>query len=272
MAWRLINYQRLNAFENMAIDEAIFHETIKNNKPPTIRFYGWQPSAVSLGYFQDIKKEINIEQCHASGVDIVRRLTGGKAVFHCSEVTYCVIACNNEKSFPADILGTYKVISNCISRGLAYLGIETMLAQSGRSLLETDFQSCCFSFPSRNELLVSGRKICGSAQMRSGGGFLQHGSLLMTFDAARTAELLLPPRNAEQLKILGKTVTAINAEIALPISEIDVCSNLRKGFAEIMGVEIEAGEMTQTEEILKNELMKKYMNPQWNNEGKKRNF
>lgn len=272
MPWRLINYQRFNAFENMAFDEAIFQETIKNNKPPTIRFYGWQPAAVSLGYFQDIKKEINVEQCRVAGVDIVRRLTGGKAVFHCSEITYCVIAGNNEKIFPADVLGTYKVINSCISRGLAYMGIETVFAPAGRSLQEEDFKSCCFSFPSRNELLVSGRKICGSAQMRSGAGFLQHGSLLMTFDAAQTAALLLPLRNAAQLEKLKKSVTAINEEIANPVSEIEVCANLKKGFTDIMGMEIKEGFLTPTEEILKNELLKKYVNPQWNNKGKKGKF
>jgi lipoate-protein ligase A len=256
----------------MAIDEAIFQETIKKNKTPTIRFYGWQPAAVSLGYFQDIKKEINVEQCYAKGIDIVRRLTGGKAVFHCAEVTYCVIAGNNEKYFPSDILGTYKVISNCISRGLAYIGIETVLAQTGRSLQEDNFKSCCFSFPSRYELLVSGRKICGSAQMRSGGGFLQHGSLLMTFDADQTAALLLPSRSSGQLEKLRKSVTAINDEIATPVSEKYICAKLKKGFIDIMDVKINEGFLTPTEEILKNELVKKYVNPQWNSEGKKKNF
>lgn len=143
MAWRVLDFQCYNAFENMAIDEAIFRETIKNKKPPTIRFYGWRPTAVSIGYFQDIKKEVNVEKCRADGVDIVRRLSGGKAVFHCHEVTYSVIACNTEVSFPPDILGTYKIISNCIAHGLACLGIEAVLAETGRTLHDTDFRACC---------------------------------------------------------------------------------------------------------------------------------
>jgi lipoyl(octanoyl) transferase len=139
----------------MAIDEAIFRDTIDNKKSPTIRFYGWQPAAVSIGYFQDMDKEVNVEKCHAEGVDVVRRISGGKAVFHCDEITYCVIASNQEKIFPQNILGTYKIISNCLAMGLAFLGINANLAETGRALDSNDFSSCCFSLPSRNELLVS---------------------------------------------------------------------------------------------------------------------
>ena len=95
----------------MAIDEAIFWETIEDKKKPTIRFYGWRSAAVSIGYFQDPQNEINIAQYNNIGVNIVRRLTGGKAVFHKDEITYSVAAGAREKSFPADISGTYKVIS-----------------------------------------------------------------------------------------------------------------------------------------------------------------
>ena len=122
----------------MAIDEAIFLETIKGKKKPTIRFYGWHPEAVSIGYFQDPQNELNIEQCSNMGVDIVRRLTGGKAVFHNDEITYSVVAGVGEKSFPADILGTYKVISDCLLQGLAYLGIKANLATAGRATKNKD--------------------------------------------------------------------------------------------------------------------------------------
>ncbi len=272
MAWRVIDFQRYNAFENMAIDEAIFRETIKNKKPPTIRFYGWHPSAVSIGYFQDIKKEVNVENCRTAGVDIVRRLSGGKAVFHCAEVTYAVIACNTEESFPADILGTYKIISNCIARGLADLGIEAVLAETGRSLHDTDFKACCFSMPSRNELLVSGRKICGSAQMRSGGGFLQHGSILTGFDPVQTASFLLPTRTDLQLQQLKDSVAAINGEIALPVNEKEICVSLKKGFAEGLGREITEEPLTSAEEELVNKLAQKYADLRWNRDRKKEPF
>jgi lipoate-protein ligase A len=264
MALRLINFQRYNAFENMAIDEAIFRETVKNKKYSTLRFYGWQPSAVSIGHFQNIKAEINVVECKTAGVDIVRRLTGGKAVFHGNDVTYSVISCHQGKIFPPDILGTYRLISECIAQGLAYLGITTSLEETGRSVQNADFRSCCFSLPSRNELLVAGRKkICGSAQMRSLGGFLQHGSLPVTFDHFRTASLLLPPRTDEQLEVLRDSVAAINDEIGFPVDQQIICNNLIKGFASVLGMELEESTLTSTEEEIKDELVNKYKKLCW---------
>lgn len=264
MIWRLINYSQYDAFENMAIDEAIFRETIKNKKQPTIRFYGWQPAAVSIGYFQDPQKELNLAQCSNLGVDIVRRLTGGKAVFHNDEITYCVAAGVGQKSFPADILGTYKVISGCLVQGLSYLGIDANLASDSVRMKEVDLKSCCFSAASRNELLVAGRKICGSAQMRTKDGFLQHGSLLLSFNAEKALSAILPSINSDHLAKLRKTVAAINEIIANPIETSDICNALKKGFAEVLGIEIAEEFLTPTETKLKNELIKKYKDLNWN--------
>lgn len=264
MDWRVLDFQLYNAYENMAIDEAIFRETVNKKKSPTIRFYGWRPAAVSIGYFQDIKEEVNIEKCHADGIDIVRRLSGGKAVSHSEEVTYSVIASSEEVLFPPDILETYKIISNCIACGLAYLGIKAVLAENGRSLADSDFKSCCFSVPSKNELLVSGRKICGSAQFRTNNGFLQHGSLLMNFDPVKTASFLLPVRTTAQLQKLKTSVAAINEEIDWPANEKEICTSLKKGFTEVLGVKLVEEKLTSVEEKLAQELMNKYKDIKWN--------
>ena len=268
MVWRLLDFQNHDIFENMAIDESIFHETIKNRKNPTIRFYNSRPAAVSIGYFQDMRKEVNIEKCHRAGVDVVRRITGGKAVFHCNEITYCVVAGDQEKKFPSDISGTYKVISKCIARGLAYLGIRADLAEGGRVGAGEELTSCCFSVPSKNEILVDGRKICGSAQVRRRGGFLQHGSLLFAFDPGGTASLLLPVRTPEQVEKLRKAVTAVNEELVSPVDVQKICSQLKKGFSDELGVELVSENLTPVEEILKNGLMKKYIDVNWNIERK----
>ena len=269
MAWRLLDFQNRNIFENMAIDEAILHETIKNKKSPTIRFYGSRPAAVTIGYFQDARTEVNIEKCHKDGLDVARRISGGKAVLHCHEITYCVVAGDQEKIFPSDIPGTYKVISKCISRGLAYLGIRADLAEGGRNGAGEELKSCCFSVPSRNELLVGGRKICGSAQVRRRGGFLQHGSLLLAFDPGETASLLLPARTPRQLEKLRETVTAVNEELVSPVDVQEICLQLKRGFTAELGIEIVSETMTPAEEILKNELMKKYIDVNWNVEREK---
>ena len=248
----------------MAIDEAIFRETIKNKKQPTIRFYGWHPAAVSIGYFQDPQSELNLAQCGKMGVDIVRRLTGGKAVFHNDEITYCVAAGAGEKSFPADILGTYKVLSDCLVYGLSYLGIKANLASDCLRMKDLDLKACCFSAASRNELLVAGRKICGSAQMRTKGGFLQHGSLLLTFDPEKALSVILPSSNSEHLAKLRNSVASINELTANPIEASDICHALKKGFAEVLGIEIAEEPLTAEEITLKNELINKYRDLNWN--------
>jgi len=267
MVWRLLNFQKHNIFENMAIDEAIFHETIRNKKAPTIRLYHSQPVAISLGYFQDARKEVNIEKCNRAGVDIARRITGGKAVFHFNEITYSVVAGDQEMSFPPDILGTYKVISKCLARGLAYLGIKADLVENGRVLSAKESEAYCFSVPSKNELLVEGRKICGSAQVRRRGGFLQHGSLLLAFDPVKTADLLLPARTPRQVEKLRETVTSVNDEVASPVDVQKICSKLKKGFIDELSMDLVEETLTSAEETLKSKLIGKYSNNLWNIQG-----
>lgn len=274
MTWRLLNYQPYSAFENMAIDEAIFRETIKNKKPPTLRFFGWRPAAISIGYFQELKNEINFNRYRLSGVDIVRRMTGGKAVYHRDEVTYSLTAGNSEKLFPETIIGTYEIISLCLARGLSELGINAHLAKagSGASGKKPDMTSCCFSAPSGNELLVAGRKICGSAQMRTHGGFLQHGSLLMTFDPVETATLILMSQAPDPIEKLRCSVTAVNEVIPVPVSAETLCSVLQKGFIDELGISLSEGPLTPAEKALSGQLVKKYESDAWNWERKKEAF
>ncbi len=269
MAWRLISHNVSSIFESMAIDEAIFIDTARSKKPPTIRFYGTYPAAISIGYFQELE-DINTKKCREEGIDIVRRITGGKAVFHFNEITYCVIASGSENKFPNSIAGTYEIISQCIARGLSYLGIEAYLAQGGRTTANLGLGACCFSAPSKSELLVGGRKICGSAQMRRREGFLQHGSLLTSFNARETAALLSPSSDLEASADLNNSVTAIDKQIKIPVNMKDICEKVKLGFINELGIELAESKLTAAEENLKNDLIKKYKNSHWNMERKEK--
>lgn len=271
MNWRLIHYRPYSAFENMAIDEAIFRETIRHQKPPTLRFYGWHPAAVSIGYFQDLIQEINIDRCRLSGVDIVRRMTGGKAVYHRDEVTYSLVAGKSEKRFPHHIIRTYEKISLCLASGLSHLGIKSQLAETktGNPTRTRDMASACFSAPSGNELIVDGKKICGSAQTRTQGGFLQHGSLLLTFDPVETAALILLPYASEPSEKLRGSVTAVNEIIPLPVSAEALAAVLEKGFMDELGIRLTEETLTPAEKALSSQLVKKYQSDAWNWERKK---
>jgi lipoyl(octanoyl) transferase len=271
MIWRFIPFKIFNAFENMAIDEAIFREYQRTDTPPTLRLYSWSPPSVSLGYFQATWKEVNVEACRRYSVNIVRRPTGGKAVHHENDLTYSVIASERNPLFPPDILGTYKVISGCIALGLSELGIEAEMESVGRLDHDDSLKVACFSSPSRYELLVKKKKICGSAQLRSKGVFLQHGSILVDFDPLKTCNLLLPRRGDQtrQAKKLQESVTSINEQVGASVSVENICHVIKKSFEKKLAIELVEGCLTPQEESLKSQLMNdKYMNDRWNMEGK----
>jgi lipoate-protein ligase A len=255
----------------MAADEAVFLLSRDRISPPTIRFYAWLAPAVSIGRFQQIDRDIDLAACRKRSIDIVRRPTGGKAVFHGQDLTYAVVGVEQRDGFPADIIGTYRMVSRCLIRGLREIGIEAQVAGEGRALPETPARASCFSAPSRYELLVRGRKICGSAQVRSHGAFLQHGSLLLTFDPLCTGELLLPHSEGrdEQIAHLRQSVTSLGDEGApLPAMEA-LCRIMKTGFEAALGVRLEEGALTPDEETLKEHLLRdKYTNDQWNLRGR----
>jgi lipoate-protein ligase A len=269
--WRILPFQKAGAVENMAVDEAVFRASIRKKAPPTLRFYGWRVPALSIGYFQDYEKEVDGEACRKFGVDIVRRPTGGKAVLHEQELTYAVIAGADSPLFPPDILKTYRVISGCIAKGLAEVGIRAEMEADGRQAPDGTLRSSCFSSPSRYELLVGGRKICGSAQMRSHGVFLQHGSLLLAFDPLRTCAVMLPHRDmGRDADLLRNAITSVGEQAGTLIDEENLCRVLREGFEQALGIRLREGALTPEEEGLRDELMtKKYGSEGWNREGRK---
>lgn len=254
----------------MAVDEAVFRSNIRGKSPPTLRFYGWRVPTLSLGYFQDFAKEVDGEACLRLGIETIRRPTGGRAVLHEEDLTYAVIV-GDSPLFPPHILKTFRIVSRCIAAGLAEIGIRAEMKGEGRSAPDESLRSACFFSPSRYELLVGGRKICGAAQMRSHGSFLQHGSLLMAFDPVRTCDVMLPHRDKEgQMRRLRTAVTSVREEAASPVDEETLCRVLREGFEKTLGVRIKPGELSPDEETLKRELMeKKYAGESWTKEGRK---
>lgn len=255
----------------MAIDEAIFRENQRTESPPTLRFYRWFPPAISMGYFQEVWKEVDVEACGRHGIDIVRRPTGGKAVLHEHDLTYAVVAKVNNPLFPPDILGTYRIVSSCIADGLSEYGIRTEMTVSGRSSEDDAIKASCFSTPSQYELLVNRKKICGSAQVRSRSVFLQHGSLLLGFDPVKTCELLLPhdDDHVTQVEKMRGSVTSVCGEAGPDVDVDTLCRVLKKCFEKRLGITLVEGELNPAEEALKTRLVReKYMNAKWNMEGK----
>jgi len=102
MEFRFLDTGKNTPYMNMAIDEALLA-----SNSPVLRFYQWLPPAISIGFSQSMSREINIAECHKQGIGYVRRLTGGKAVFHESELTYSIIL--SAESVPESIVESYKM-------------------------------------------------------------------------------------------------------------------------------------------------------------------
>ncbi|HPC74963.1 MAG: biotin/lipoate A/B protein ligase family protein [Syntrophales bacterium] len=269
--WRYIPFRESSAFENMAMDEALLLHGGRKTSVPTLRFFGWSPPAVSLGYFQDARLEVNLSYCREHGIDVVRRPTGGKAVYHDREVTYSFVAAENHPLFPGGILGTYRVISAAILKALAGLGVEAEMTAEGRPVAPDGLASFCFSVPSRYELIVKGRKICGSAQTRSRGVFLQHGSILMDFEPARTAAVLRGSGEPveDRIRDMEKAVTSLRCHLEEGMGPHELAGILLAGFEEHFGVRFLPGELTAEEERSAKHLLEtKYGLETWNMGGR----
>ena len=160
MKVRLLSHEAMKGSLNMAVDEAILRSAIRGETGPTLRFYQWKPACLSLGYFQDVKKEVDLEALPSQGVDLVRRLTGGKAVLHDDELTYSVVV--PEVMLPGTVLETYRRISQALVEGLRLMGVPATIAALERGVTSRDprfRQAACFSAPSWFEILWDGKKL-----------------------------------------------------------------------------------------------------------------
>ncbi|MCY9353275.1 lipoate--protein ligase family protein, partial [Bacillus licheniformis] len=193
--WRFIDSGRRDPAFNMALDEALLFWHSENKIPPTIRFYGWNPPTLSVGYFQNIEKEINLDAVKKHGLGFVRRPTGGRGVLHDQELTYSVIVSEEHPEMPKTVTEAYRVISEGILEGFRELGLDAYFAiprtEKEKQSLKNPRSSVCFDAPSWYELVVEGRKVAGSAQTRQKGVILQHGSILLDLDEDKLFDLFI---------------------------------------------------------------------------------
>jgi len=268
--WRYLDTSFSNGYENMAIDEAIFTRCQQGKLPPTIRFYGWTPPAVSLGYFQKAENTVDFKACERQGIDVVRRLSGGRTVLHDKELTYSLICPEGTLPFTTNILETYKTISECLISALKSLNLNvqwvTFRDKHSSSTHLHKKTASCFSSPSWYEITIEGKKICGSAQKRRGGVFLQHGSILLEHDAEMLAEVLFSWKSKQELLAeIRSTTTSINSHLAKKITFYELQTLMRESFEEHLGITLHKGELTDYEYALKDQLLKeRYQSSEWN--------
>lgn len=262
--WRLLNTGPARGEWNIAVDEAIMISHGRGDTPPTLRFYAWDPPAVSIGYFQDMRREIDLKACGERGISTVRRFTGGRAILHDREVTYSLAARPENPLVSGPVLESYLKISRCLLEGLKQLGIEAQLSDSDLKRQKT---TACFDTPSRYELVARGRKLIGSAQARKHGCVLQHGSIPLEIDAEKLFSVINFSDEEERRRYtdtFGARAISLNEAGHTSFSYNGVVSAIILGFTGAWGMELEAGELTARELEAAGELLRqKYGNSKW---------
>ncbi len=207
--WRLLVTEPTDGATNMAIDETLWLGRRAGASPPTIRFFAWAPPTVSLGYGQPLDRHVDVAACRRLGVGIVRRLTGGSAIYHDGperELTYSVVAAAEDIGGGArDLLHSYEWIGRALAAGLRALGAPVEMVGVARG--DESTPAFCFARTGSCEIELHGRKLVGSAQRRYGRTFLQHGSILLGVDASRVSAIF--PTTDDPLATLTTLETAL---------------------------------------------------------------
>ncbi len=257
----------MSGAQNMAFDEA-FLRAMQKGDAPLLRFYKWHPSCLSIGRFQKAT-QIGGVCGEASGLDWVRRPTGGRAVWHQFEITYSVVI--RGEFFPTDacsVVETYRQISEGFLRGLKFLGIEAEIARDSKTETSSTRPSStrsraesspnCFQSATRADFVVDGRKILGAAQCRKNGAILQHGSLLLDVDASLWAQ-----------KVGGSmqnVVTLKSLSVEAPREQI--VAALCAGIENHWKISLQKSAPTKQETRMANFLLNtKYSRENWNRNG-----
>ncbi|MBI3014696.1 MAG: lipoate--protein ligase family protein [Candidatus Tectomicrobia bacterium] len=269
--WRLLLTDLQEPALNMAIDEALLMACEREGSAPVLRLYTWNPPALTLGRFQKVREEIDLEACRRRGISIVRRPTGGKAILHDRDLTYSVIGPTSMVPWGGDILETYRTLSGALVTGLRLLGITAeLLPLRKRAPRRSPFRGACALFPASYEVAVGGKKLVGSAQKRLRRSFLQHGSIPLFSDVEANREIFRSPQEngAQGQDLWREKATTISEQVPIPPSYAQIAEAIVRGFREFLGVDLPPAELSSEELSQAQELVRlKYARPEWNLQG-----
>ncbi len=240
-AWRYLDSGPLPGAENMALDEAMLEAHAAGEAPPTLRVYGWQPPAISLGKFQQADRSVDLEACRRLGIDVVRRPTGGRAILHTADEVTFSIAVSTASLGTTGVMDSYRRLAEGIVRALRLLGLDARLverAAPGPAAAAVD--PACFAVKARCDLVVGEAKLVGSAQVQRRGFLLQQNSLPLRLHAEEWLQVFLRAAAAPEATGLWE---AARREIGYQ----EVATALRRGFAEGLGVAMENRPLTDGE-------------------------
>jgi lipoyl(octanoyl) transferase len=232
----------MSAAMNMAVDDILL-DAARAGGGPILRTYGWDPPAVSIGYAQRADEAIDIERCRAQGIALVRRTTGGRAVLHWNELTYSFHCADGEGPAAYPLQEASRILGECLADGLRRFGVDASL-ERGSSPARGRL-GACFASTARWELTCGGRKLVGSAQRRTRGALLQHGSILAGPEHLLLTQLLPSPGPVETS--LAGASTHLGDWIVGPVRLESLAHHLAQAFGDGLDLPVSHESITETE-------------------------
>jgi len=269
--WHFLNSGKCRASFNMALDEALLEWHSNGEIGPVLRFYEWEPATLSIGYFQNVEKEINMDEVKKNGLGFVRRPTGGRGVLHEHELTYSVIVSESYPEMPESVTQAYRVISGGLLEGFRNLDLDASFSvpqtEKQNNDLKNPKSAVCFDTPSWYELVVEGKKVAGSAQTRQKGVILQHGAILLSLDVDKLISLF-NFKSEEHRELMRKSLpekaVAIDRLVNRSVSIKECTDAFSKGFESALDMKLEPLELTEQQiEFVMEIERKKYANDDW---------
>jgi lipoate-protein ligase A len=249
----------------MAVDEAILEQIGRGEAPPTLRLYAWDPACLSLGHAQPFS-DVDTARLHDRGWDVVRRLTGGRAILHTDELTYSVTGSAEEPVLAGGVLESYNRLAQALLMALHRLGLPVEIKE-GKTDDPAIPNPICFEVPSTYEITASGRKLIGSAQARKKDGVLQHGSLPLTGDLTRICQALVFADEDKRLEAANRLLsraTTVETALGRTVRWQEAADVFVEGFQTQLGIHLERGELSAGEMGRAEQLVEeKYAHPSW---------
>lgn len=269
--WRLVVDETARSGPaNMAIDQAIAEACAAGESLPTLRFYRWQPPAVSLGRHQSAE-DVDLAHIEKLGYELVRRPTGGRAILHTDELTYSVAGSQDEPRLAGGVMDAYLRLSNALVAGLRHLEVMAVDKAAAHVRAGPNVSAACFEVPSAYEITAGGRKLLGSAQSRRAGYVLQHGTLPLVGDITRLIAVLA--LSQAEATALHQELTLRAGTLAQALGVADdspkvrfeaVWPALRQGFEAVLQINFKSSMLATSELRRSAELIRdQYANASW---------